>query len=65
MAAAEAAAHGASSTVSGEDRGLPKPKPDVFDMVPESEGGIAPDSPSHPQGLPAGDAPAIGGPQAP
>jgi regulator of protease activity HflC (stomatin/prohibitin superfamily) len=64
VAAAEAAARGASASSSEEPR-RPEPKPDVFDMVPESEGGAAPDNPDSPQfdalggpppGLPSGPA---------
>ncbi len=61
VAAAEAAAKGTTS-VMDEQPSRPKPKPGVFDMVPESEGGVAPDSPSQSAGQ---DTPAIGGPQAP
>ena len=61
VAAAEAAAKSTTS-VMDEQPSRPKPKPGVFDMVPESEGGVAPDSPSQSAGQ---DTPAIGGPQAP
>ncbi|AWH96721.1 SPFH domain-containing protein [Dietzia psychralcaliphila] len=51
VAAAEAAAEGGSSATATE-KPKPKPKPGVFDMVPTSEGGVAPD-----------DTAAIAGPQ--
>ncbi|MGN0102037.1 MAG: SPFH/Band 7/PHB domain protein, partial [Dietzia sp.] len=58
VAAAEAAAKSTTSVMDEEPRRA-KPKPGVFDMVPESEGGAAPDS------APGSDGgtPAIGGPQ--
>ena len=61
VALAEAAAKGASSLdeESTQER-KPKPKPGVFDMVPESEGGAAPDG-----SVPGADTPAIDGPRAP
>ena len=59
VAAAEAAAQGASLTPD-EDVRKAKPKPDLFDMVPESEGGAAPEG-----SAPHADTPAIGGPAGP
>ncbi|MBB1054536.1 SPFH/Band 7/PHB domain protein, partial [Dietzia sp. B44] len=46
------AAEGASSSATATEKPKSKPKPGVFDMVPSSEGGIAPD-----------DTPALSGPQ--
>lgn len=76
VALAEAAAKGTS--VEDEEVRASKPKPGVFDMVPESEGGAAPDTSAPRHAAPGyGEqqqqqqpqqqygAPAIGGPQAP
>ena len=65
VAMAEAAAKGTTS-VDEEETRASKPRPGVFDMVPESEGGAAPE-PSTSGQTATGQAgtPAIDGPQAP
>lgn len=77
VALAEAAAKGTS--VEDEEARASKPKPGVFDMVPESEGGAAPDTSASRHAVPGyGEqqqqqqqqqqqygTPALGGPQAP
>src|SRR5699024_1394395 len=50
VALAEAAARGAGTDSSDIDERPAKPKPGVFDMVPESEGGGAPESAASDQG---------------
>lgn len=54
VAAAEAAARGAGSDTADYETKPKKPRPRVFDMVPESEGGIAPDTSE------SSDTPALG-----